>query len=249
MTTKSIYIVLTSTGTVLSGAIKTYTGHKYNHASISLTEDLSEMYSFGRKNPTNPLHAGFIKEDLVVGTYSWFPFTECLVLKMDITRKEYRKIKKIIMLFKKKEKRYRYNFIGLFAVVLNTAWERNAAYFCSQFVAEVLRKSGITLFDKSSSLVKPNDFLEAPRTEVVYEGMLYNYPPVANYLPDDFMKRRHFSFLRYFNQQMRAGLLRHPQDESPISFKNDYFKQKKIYIDNKLHARKYDDFVKQKDDE
>ncbi|RQW11131.1 hypothetical protein [Paenibacillus rhizophilus] len=50
------------------------------------------------------------------------------------------------------------------------------AYFCSQFVSEALRKSGLSLWDRPSTLVTPNDFLHHPAFETVYEGHLYDYP-------------------------------------------------------------------------
>ena len=50
---KKVYIVLTQTGTILSRAVKLYTGKQYNHASIALDEELEELYSFGRVNPYN----------------------------------------------------------------------------------------------------------------------------------------------------------------------------------------------------
>ena len=51
---KQIYIVLTHTGTALSTIIKYYTKDEFSHVSISLDEELEEMYSFGRLNPYNP---------------------------------------------------------------------------------------------------------------------------------------------------------------------------------------------------
>ena len=46
---KTIYIVLTDTGTLLSKTIGMYTRKDLNHASIAFDEQLTEMYSFGRK--------------------------------------------------------------------------------------------------------------------------------------------------------------------------------------------------------
>ena len=43
---KQVYIVISQTGTVLSRILKLITGAEYNHASISLADDLSVMYSF-----------------------------------------------------------------------------------------------------------------------------------------------------------------------------------------------------------
>ena len=56
-----IYIVLTYSGTVLSKLIKIYTQKEYSHVSISLDENLKQMYSFGRLNPYVPFVGGFVQ--------------------------------------------------------------------------------------------------------------------------------------------------------------------------------------------
>lgn len=35
-----------------------------NHVSIALDRELTEVYSFGRKQPDNPFIGGFVKEDI-----------------------------------------------------------------------------------------------------------------------------------------------------------------------------------------
>ena len=69
---KEIYIVLTHTGTTLSGVVKFYTRKKYTHVSIGLDSELNELYSFGRLNPYNPFKGGFVREDLNNGTFARF---------------------------------------------------------------------------------------------------------------------------------------------------------------------------------
>lgn len=49
-----IYVLLTNTGTLFSKTIRWYTKNMLNHASIAFDSDLNEVYSFGRKNPSNP---------------------------------------------------------------------------------------------------------------------------------------------------------------------------------------------------
>ena len=66
---KTIYIVLTDTGTLLSKAIGMYTRTDLNHASIAFDEQLTEMYSFGRKQRHNPFIGGFVKENAADGIF------------------------------------------------------------------------------------------------------------------------------------------------------------------------------------
>ncbi len=236
---KSVYIVLTSTGTALSQMIKSYTKEKYNHVSISLNEELTEMYSFGRRNPINPLDGGFVKEDVEIGTYSWFPHTECKILRLEVSLQEYGKITRFIDTFKKKQKKYVYNFVGLFGVVFNTPLEIEGAYFCSQFVAEILRRSGIQLFEKPSSLVQPAEFLELDIFDPLYEGKLYEYGPVKARMARDLEEYTHFPFRQYMYQKVSKQILKEINDDHNLSFRNGFLRPKKIYIDKQIKKITY----------
>lgn len=173
--------MLTDTGTALSKTIQKYTKAPYNHVSIALDENLNELYSFGRRHPKNPLYGGFVKEDVLYGTYSYYPKTTCQIYELKVNDKQYKKIERIIGNFKNKERQYIYNLIGLFGVVVKRPIEVEYAYFCSQFVGEVLRRSGINLIDKPSGLIQPNDFINNENLQMVYEGLLNNYEPIKKY--------------------------------------------------------------------
>ena len=173
-----VYIMLTDTGSLFTRTIKAYTDCPYNHASLSLTEDLTDLYSFGRKRPRNPLNAGFVKEDILHGTYALFPKTKCAIYKLSVDEKTYRHIKKIVQHFEKNKSYYSYNLTGLLGVIINYPIERNTSYFCSQFVAHVLQRAHIPISHKKTGLVTPEDFRNSPLLELVYEGYLNNYPVI-----------------------------------------------------------------------
>jgi len=177
---KWVYIMLTDTGTWLNKVVKKYTDAPYNHASIGLDENLETLYSFGRKKPKNPFYGGFVKEDVVSGTYRHFPNTKCVLYRLQITDKQYKRIRRIIKKFENRKHKYTFNFIGLMAVMIDKPVKRKSAYFCSQFVAEVLRRSGVYVFDKESALVQPNDLSNVPKLEKLYEGKLYDYDKVLD---------------------------------------------------------------------
>lgn len=174
--TKHLYILLTDTGTMFTRLIKRITAAPYNHASIALDGQLNEVFSFGRKCADNPWVGGFVEEDVYEGTFSHFPGTRCALLRFAVTQQQYDQVRAVIQRYKDEEDAYRYNLIGLFGVLMRLDITRERSYFCSQFVAETLRQSGIRLWDRSSTLVTPHDFLLHPSMELVYEGMLYDYP-------------------------------------------------------------------------
>ena len=82
----------------------------------------------------------------------------------------------MIQSYKDEEDAYGYNLIGMFGVLMRLDITRERSYFCSQFVAEAMKQSRIHLWDRPSSAVTPNDFFQHPAFEVIYEGMLYDYP-------------------------------------------------------------------------
>ncbi|WP_284645777.1 hypothetical protein [Paenibacillus silviterrae] len=75
-----VYILLTATGMRFAIMIQACTASPYTHASLALDAGLEELYSFGRKHPTNPWSGGFIRETVTEGTYAHFPNTRCALL-------------------------------------------------------------------------------------------------------------------------------------------------------------------------
>ena len=107
-----VYILLTDTGTLFTKSIKKYTKAPYNHASISFDPELNDMYSFGRKKPNNPIHGGFVKEDIFTGTYSKYPNTTCVIYKLEVTDRDIEKMKRVLNIFIKNQNKFLYNLIG-----------------------------------------------------------------------------------------------------------------------------------------
>ena len=172
MREKKVYILLTDTGTLFTKTIKLYTGTPYNHASIAFDENLKEVYSFGRKRPTNPFIGGFVKENIKEGL---FKNATCAVYSLTNNEKEYNSMRRYIKQIEAEKEKYRYNLIGLFAVMLNKRLNRKNAFFCSQFVASVLKKSDSIDFSIPPSLVTPHDLQLVEKSELIYQGMLKDY--------------------------------------------------------------------------
>ncbi len=170
-----IYILLTHSGSLLSKCIKQYTQEPYSHVSLALDIDLEDLYSFGRLNPRNPFIGGFVREDIIKGSYSRFPNTTCALYSLEINDFQYAALKQEILTFKLNQNKYGYNLIGLLGVVLGIPIERKYNYFCSQFVAALLKNSGISLFQKPIALVSPKDFRQCKFLQLIYEGKLINY--------------------------------------------------------------------------
>ncbi|OKP83025.1 hypothetical protein [Paenibacillus sp. P32E] len=173
----SVYILLTNTGTLFTKLIQGYTKAPYNHASISFDRELTELYSFGRKNPSNPLNGGFVHEDLRTGTFSKYPNTTCVIYELHVSEREVEKMRRVLHIFIRSRQKYLYNMLGVIGIALKEPVEFSNSYFCSQFVAEILDRSGIKLWNKLPALVTPDDFRQSDRLELIYQGKLREYVP------------------------------------------------------------------------
>ena len=71
---------------------------------------------------------------------------------------------------------YRFNVIGLALCGMHIRWKRRRHYFCSQFVSEVLEKSGALELPKHSTLMHPSDYTTLPGLECLYTGPLRELP-------------------------------------------------------------------------
>lgn len=169
---KEIYILLTDTGTWFTKCIKLYTKKTFNHASLSLDKDFHQVYSFGRKNPYNPFFGGFVKENW---RNPFFRHTTCAIYACTISNNQYNDIQAFLKELNECKHQYRYNLLGLFAILFNIELERSNAYFCSQFVAATLEKGKVNGFGKPVSLVTPFDLGRLPQLRKVYEGKLSSY--------------------------------------------------------------------------
>lgn len=171
-----VYLIFSKTGTWLSRALNIFSDTKYVHASISFDDSFSKMYSFGRTNPSNPFSGGFVEENLFDGVYKNNPLSECIIYKVKITNKQYDCLLKEVQLFQSEKDKYRYNFLGLFGVLVNRPLKRKDHYFCTQFVSEILIKSEIYYTQKIPELIRPSDLFLICNKELIYEGLITNHP-------------------------------------------------------------------------
>lgn len=175
MKDRTIYILLSHSGSMFSKAINICTRKPYTHVSIALDRNLSELYSFGRIKPYNPILGGFVQEDISGGTFERFPNTRCALFSLKITKRQYKKLKRELYRFKRESNKYGYNLIGVVSAAFNYPIHREYRYFCSEFVSELLLNSGIKIIDKNPSLTAPMDFVLSDELECIYVGYLRTY--------------------------------------------------------------------------
>lgn len=172
MTEKKVYLLLTDTGTIFTNLIKRFTKARHNHASIALDSQLLDVYSFGRKKIWNPFQGGFVKEDI---KNRLFQRAHCKIYSLPVTKEQWERIISFIHEIEKEENHYCYNFLGLFGFIIKRPIKREKAYFCSQFVATVLKESNVIPFEKPVSLMAPCDLPRTSSWKLEFEGKLNEY--------------------------------------------------------------------------
>ena len=172
MTVPKVYLLLTDTGSLLSQTIKRFTQQKYNHCSLAFDLELNQTYSFGRKQPWNPINGGFVQENI---HSDFFLTSDCTVYSLTVTEEQRDKMISFIEKTRLQEQEMRYNFLGLIAANFEIEWQRERHYFCSEFVATVLAAGGVYLPDKPLSFVAPYDLVDNLPLELVFEGTLFEY--------------------------------------------------------------------------
>jgi inositol transport system substrate-binding protein len=169
---KSVYLLLTRTNTVSARIIRKLTRNFYSHVSISLDEGCNSFYSFARRNYYLPFIAGLITEDVESGIFGKYADTVCTLYELKTDDETYDKINEKITEMMMDYDRYRFNIIGLFACYFGISYKRRHHFFCSQFVACLLRDTEAVELPKDANLIKPVDFCKLPELTELYRGKL-----------------------------------------------------------------------------
>ena len=175
-TMKMLYIFLTRSGTLLSNLVYSLTGAQYTHISLAFDEDLSTLYSSTRKNGYTMFPAGPSREDLNRGVLRVRENIPCALYALEVTDEAYTRAKRRTQHMMHHGELYRFNSLGLLLCWMHIRWQRRRHYFCSQFVSEVLQKSGALELPKPSTLMHPSDYAELPELRCLYRGTLAGLP-------------------------------------------------------------------------
>ena len=173
---KTLYIFLTRSGTMLSNLVYHITGAQYTLVSLAFDPDLTTLYSSTRKNGYTMFPAGPSKEYLNRGVFRLREDIPCALYALDVTEEAYLRARRRADHMMAHGELYRFNSLGLLLCALHIRWKRRRHYFCSQFVSEVLQKSGSLDLPKHSTLMHPNDYTSLPQLRCLYQGRLGDLP-------------------------------------------------------------------------
>ena len=167
---KTLYIFLTRSGTLVSNLVYALTGAEYTHISIAFDENLNTLYSSTRKNGYTMFPAGPSREYLNKGVFRLRENIPCALYALEVSDEAYARAKRRAEHMMTHGELYRFNSLGLLLCAFHIRWNRRRHYFCSQFVSEVLQKSGSLDLPKHSTLMRPNDYAALPQRQSMEMG-------------------------------------------------------------------------------
>lgn len=173
---KYVYIVISRTPTSVGKLVRVFLKGKYNHASISLDESLSEMYSFCRLSISNPLVGGIIRESAFTLTMGLDEDVPIIVYRIPVNLQQYELISKFVYEVYNDSEVYYYNLFQAIGLISNKKHSVYKTYICSEFVMEALRQGEINLTSVESYRVSPTDICEIMNKYIYYSGNLSKYP-------------------------------------------------------------------------
>lgn len=178
---KNIYIMLSRSTTLASRFIYLITKKQYTHSSLSIEDDLNDMFSFCRIYPRLPLPAGLSKESLYRGFYKIHSDIPCALYRLEVEDVQYEMVKEVLERLFEKRNLFSYDLAGTLDFMSKKERKSYNARYCSWFIAEVLGELGIASFDKPYSLVEPVDLRNIEGIELVFEG---NIESLRNHLKE-----------------------------------------------------------------
>jgi hypothetical protein len=176
MMEKYVYVVVSRTQTSTGKVIRKFLKGKYNHASISLNESLSEMYSFCRLSISNPLVGGIIKESAFTLTLGLEEDVPIIVYRIPVTVEKYELIRKFVYDIYNDTEVYYYNFLQAIGLISNKKHTIYKTYICSEFVMEALKQGGIEFTSLRPYQITPTDISQIMNEFIYYSGNLKDYP-------------------------------------------------------------------------
>lgn len=135
-----LYVILSRTTTGAARLIRTCTGSYYNHVSMSLQKDLSDIVSFARISIDTPLYAGFIAEpaERFLCDGESIPIR---VFRVEISHEKAARLKEFFSGAGQHDNGLLYNHFGALMTMFHLRWPIPGAYTCLSFASAVLGKS------------------------------------------------------------------------------------------------------------
>lgn len=160
--TETIYLLLSRFFNRGAKIIEMMTGCYYSHTSIGLSEDMNKFYTFVVK--------GFMVEDLNRYANKTDFEMPCQLYELKVTPEEYDRVKRILRFYVKNKSKMAYTQLGVAMALLRIPFRQKHKYFCSEFVAEVLKRGKIMKNKRPASICMSKHIIRNTKVKRIYEG-------------------------------------------------------------------------------
>lgn len=164
-----IYVVFSSTPYKIGKLIRRVTGEEFNHVSISLDEELSQMYSFARRHYRLPFYGGFVHESRSRYHVDGNATSICLCA-IPVTSRQYLALSSLLRDMHRNSRFYIYNHLSILGAVIHRPIRAKDSYTCVEFCVKILKDLGIEIQPDKYYSVGDIQALLAPF--VIYNGAM-----------------------------------------------------------------------------
>lgn len=169
MAKQYIYIVFSSTPYKIGKLIRRVTREEYNHVSISLDKDLTQMYSFARRHYRLPLYGGFVHETRSRYHVKGVATNICLCA-LPVTARQYATLNNLLQDMHRKSRFYIYNHLSALGAVIHKPIRARDAYTCVEFCVKVLREMGVDM--EADKFYSVEDVRRLLKPFIIYSGSM-----------------------------------------------------------------------------
>lgn len=164
-----IYIIFSSTPYRIGHMIRRITGEPYNHVSISLDENLTQMYGFARRHYCTPLYGGFVHETSARYLIEKTAADICLC-KFPVSAQQYADLEDLFSQMYQNKEHYIYNHLSALSALTHKRIAAKDAYTCVEFCVKVLHGLGLDVDTKQFYTI--SDLQKLLQPYVIYTGAI-----------------------------------------------------------------------------
>ena len=166
---KNIYIVFSATPYRIGSMIRQVTREEYNHVSVSLDKEMTQMFSFARRAYHTPLHGGFVKEHL--SRYSIGRMTSKIcVCEIPVTDQQFQDLSTMLNKMHMQQERYLYNHLSVLAAPFRKKFSVRDSYTCVEFCVNILQTLSLPV--STNHFYTIYDLLNILKPYIVYTGKM-----------------------------------------------------------------------------
>lgn len=140
----SVYVIFSSTPYKIGKTIRLFTREKYNHVSLSLDRELTQMYSFARRFYRTPFYGGFVQESKARYHLNGIP-AKIKICRLPVSQTAYEDLAARLEAMYKHRERFLYNHLSILSAPFHRLLPVRDAYICSEFVVQQLNLLGMPL--------------------------------------------------------------------------------------------------------